>query len=69
MVKSVPCLGILVPHAFMIVPTDASDEGSEGILLQHLDPNFKQFVRFHSRTWTRPQVNYSTIKKEVLAIV
>jgi len=57
------------PHAFMIVQTDASDKGFGGILKQRLEPNPEHLVRFHSGTWTGPQVRYSTIKKEVLAIV
>ena len=53
----------------MIGQTNASDKGFRGILKQCLDQNPEQLVRFHGGTWTEPQVNYSTIKKEVAPIV
>jgi len=52
----------------MIVETDVSDKGFSGILIQ-LDQNPEQLVRFHSGVWTGPQLNYSTIKKEISFIV
>ena len=54
----------------MIVETDASDIGYGGILKQKIssqDP--KQLVRYHSGLWIGAQTSYSTIKKEILAIV
>jgi len=68
-VKSLPCLGIPHPNAFMIVETDASDIGYGGILKQRLGTQKEQLVRFHSGLWHGPQQKYSTIKKEILAIV
>jgi len=68
-VKSLPCLGIPQPNAFMIVETDASDIGYGGILKQRIETDKEQLVRFYSGLWHGPQQNYSTIKKEILAIV
>jgi len=53
----------------MIVETDASDIGYGGILKQKLETQNEQLVRFHSGLWHGPQQKYSTIKKEILAIV
>lgn len=52
MVKTLPCLGIPRPEAFMIVETDASDIGYGGILKQKitLDSN-EQLVRYTSGIW------------------
>ena len=33
--------------------------------MQCLNQTSKQLVRLHSGVWTRPQLNYSTIKKEI----
>ena len=68
-IRSLPCLDIPHPHAFMIVETDASEIGYGGFLKQKLEDQSEQLVRFHSRTWFGPQKNYSTIKKEILSIV
>ena len=68
-VKSLPCLGIPNPHAFMIVENDASDIGYGSILKQQLESKKEQLVRFHSGLWDGPQQKYSTIKKKILAIV
>lgn len=58
------------PIAFLIVKIDASNIGYGGILKQHLpDSKQEQIVRYHSGIWLGPQVNYSTIKKEILSIV
>jgi len=67
--KSLSCLGIPIPHAFMIVEIDASYKGFGLILKQRLNPNLQHLVRFHNGAWTGPQVHYSTIKKDVLSIV
>jgi len=53
----------------MIVETDASDIGYGGVLKQRLELHNEQLVRFHSGLWHGPQQKYSTIKKEILAIV
>ena len=55
-------------EAFKIVETDASDIGYGGILKQRMD-NQEKLVRYTSRTWNNAQLNYSTIKKEILSIV
>ena len=68
-VKSLLCLGIPNSHAFMIVETDASDIGYGGILKQQVESKKEQLVCFHSGLWHGPQQKYSTIKKEILAIV
>ena len=66
--KELPCLGILHPEAFPIIETDASNIGYGGILKQDFE-NKISIVRFHSSVWSSPQINYSTVKKEILAIV
>ena len=48
--------------------TDASDKGFGRILKQMVD-NKEQLVRFTSGMWNETQRNYSTIKKEILAII
>ena len=53
----------------MIVETDASDIGYGGILKQRLGTQNEQLVRFHSGLLHGPQQKYSTIKKEIFAIV
>ncbi|CAL9000081.1 unnamed protein product, partial [Prunus brigantina] len=69
-VKSLPCLGIPDIHSFKIVETDASEIGYGGIIKQKTNSTPpEQIVRFHSGIWTKSQSNYSTIKKEILAIV
>ena len=59
---------ILHPDAFPIIETDASNIGYGGILKQDFQ-NKISIIRFHSGIWSGPQENYSTIKKEILAIV
>ena len=69
-VRTLPCLGILAIGAFKIVETDASNIGYGSILKQRVSPESpEQIVRFYSRTWNNAQLNYSTIKKEILSIV
>ena len=41
-IKSLPCLGIPIPSAFMIVETDTSDIGYGGILKQKLESQTKE---------------------------
>ena len=67
-VKTLPCLALADPIAFKIVETDASDIGYGGILKQRMD-NQEKLVRYTSGTWNNTQLNYSTIKKEILSIV
>ena len=70
-VKTLPCLGLPHPNAFLIVQTDASDIGYGGILQQKKFPSdsIEQIVRYHSGIWNETQKNYSTIKKEILSII
>ena len=69
-INSLPCLYLPNPSAFMIVETDASDIGYGGILKQKVESSqAEQLVRYHSGLWVGAQTNYSTIKKEILAIV
>ena len=69
-VKTLPCLGIPTINTFKIVETDASEIGYGGILKQRVSSDsFEQIVRFYSRIWNTAQLNYSTIKKEILSIV
>ena len=69
LVKTLPCLGIQNPEANLIVETDASDLGFGGILKQKLKESPEQIVKYHSGAWNETQKKYSTVKKEVLAIV
>ena len=65
-----PCLGIPIVGAFKIVETDASNIGYDGILKQRVSPkSSEQIVRFYSGIWNNAQLNYSTIKKDILSIV
>ncbi|WJZ89861.1 hypothetical protein VitviT2T_009049 [Vitis vinifera] len=66
-VKTLPCLALADHKAFKIVETDASDIGFGGILKQRSN-NQELLVRFTSGTWNHAQLNYSTIKKEILSI-
>ena len=69
-VKTLPCLGIPTVDAFKIVETDASNIGYGGILKQRVSPeSSEQIVRFYSGIWNNAQLNYSTIKNEILSIV
>ena len=67
-VKELPCLGILHQDAFPIIEIDASNISYGGILKQDFQTKIS-IVRFHSGVWSGPQINYSTVKKEILAIV
>ncbi|KAA0052109.1 Enzymatic polyprotein [Cucumis melo var. makuwa] len=66
--KSIPCLSLVDEQAKLIIDTDASDIGYGGILKQELNGKIS-IVRYHSGIWNSAQRNYSTVKKEVLAIV
>ncbi|KAL6332367.1 hypothetical protein AAG906_004937 [Vitis piasezkii] len=67
-VNTLPCLVLADHKAFKIVETDASDIGFGGILKQRSN-NQELLVRFTSGTWNHAQLNYNTIKKEILSIV
>ena len=67
-IKEIPCLAIPHPDYFKIVETDASELGYGGILKQEMGLK-EVLVRFTSGTWKSAQINYPTIKKEILAIV
>ncbi|XLU24675.1 hypothetical protein S245_060741, partial [Arachis hypogaea] len=67
-VRNLLCLYLPVPHAFKIVETDASDLGYGGILKQKLHGR-ECIIAFTSKHWNNTQQSYSTIKKEILAIV
>ena len=67
---AVQCRVIIRVDAFKIVETDASDIGYDGILKQRVSPESpEQIVRFYSGIGNNAQLNYSTIKKEILSIV
>ena len=69
-VKTLPYLGIPTVDAFKIVETDTSDIGYGGILKQRVSSkSSEQIVRFYFGIWNNAQLNYSTIKKEILYIV
>ncbi|XP_043812190.1 uncharacterized protein LOC110608268 isoform X1 [Manihot esculenta] len=67
-VKTLPCLNICNPNIPKIVETDASDQGFGGILKQRIN-NKEHIIRYYSGVWNPTQEKYSTIKKEILAIV
>ena len=65
-----PCLGIPIVGTFKIVEIDASDIGYGGILKQRVSPKSpEQIVCFYSGIWNNAQLNYSTIKKDILSVV
>ena len=57
-----------IPQAFKIVKTDASDIGYGGILKQRVHTQ-EHDIAYTSKHWNSAQEKYSTVKKEVLAIV
>ena len=65
---TLPCLALVDPKAFKIIETNASNIGYGGILKQKYG-NQERLVRYTSGTWNNAQLNYSTIKKEILNIV
>ncbi|CAI0401283.1 unnamed protein product, partial [Linum tenue] len=67
-VQSLPCLHISDPFLPKIVEIDASDLGYGGILKQ-IQNDKELLVSFTSKHWNPTQINYSTVKKELLAIV
>ena len=52
----------------LIVESNASNLGYGGILKQEYN-NQVHIVKYHSGIWLGAQINYSTVKKEVLSIV
>src|SRR5262249_46259782 len=67
-IKEIPCLNLADPSLPKIVETDASDTSYSGILKQ-VNKGKECVVQFVSKNWNPCQMNYSTIKKEILAIV
>nr|KYP37097.1 polyprotein [Cajanus cajan] len=67
-VKVLPCLYLPNPNLPKIVETDASDIGYGGVLKQAMHDS-ENCIAFTSKHWNKAQQNYSTVKKEVLAIV
>jgi hypothetical protein len=68
--KQLPCLCLANPAWRKVVETDASNIGYGGILKQQNPHSQKEeLVRFTSGSWKKAQLNYSTIKKEMLSIV
>ena len=64
-VKTLPCISIPHPSAFIIIETDASDIGYRGIRKQQLPDQSKEtLVRYYLGVWSGPQKNYSTVKKK-----
>ena len=69
-VKTLHCLGIPTVGALKIVETDALDIGYGGILKQRVSSgSLEQIVHFYFGIWNSAQLNYNTIKKEILSIV
>ena len=69
-VKTLPCLGIPTVGALKIFETDALDIGYGGILKQRVSSgSLEQIVHFYFGIWNSAQLNYNTIKKEILSIV
>ena len=67
-VKFLPCLNIINIDAPKVVESNASDKGYGGILKQRKNEK-EQLAKFTSGVWNIIQEKYSTIKKEILAIV
>ena len=67
-VEHLPCISIPHPNALLTVESNASNLGYGGILKQEYN-NQVHIVRYHSGIWLGAQINYSTVKKEVLSIV
>ena len=69
-IKQIPCLSLPNPSWPFIVETDASDIGYGGILKQkNPTTNQEVLIRFTSGIWKTAELNYSTVKKEMLSIV
>jgi len=62
-VQSIKCLYLLVPQAFKIVETDASDIGYGGILKQGVNTQ-ENVIAYTSKHWNSAQLKYSTVKKK-----
>jgi len=67
-VQSIKCLYLPIPQTFKIVKTDASNIGYGGILKQRVSTQ-ENVIAYTSKHWNSAQQKYSTVKKEVLAIV
>lgn len=66
----ISCLNLPIPIGFLVIETDASNIGYGGILKQGLlESKQEEVVRYDSSICLGPQINYSTIKKEILSII
>ncbi|KAL4189738.1 hypothetical protein AMTRI_Chr08g166860 [Amborella trichopoda] len=66
--QELPCSTLAQPNTFKIIECDASKLGLGEILKQRIHTT-EQLVRYTSKAWNSTQQNYSTVKKELLAIV
>ncbi|GAV74424.1 hypothetical protein CFOL_v3_17904 [Cephalotus follicularis] len=66
--KEIPCLHLAFSSVFKIVETYVSDIGYNDILKQIIN-NQEQLVKYTSGSWNHAQLNYLTIKKEILVIM
>ena len=64
-----PILQIFDPDKETIIETDASDYAIGACLSQRGDTGKLQPVAYHSRKFTKPELNYDVHDKELLAIV
>lgn len=53
---------------FSTIETDGSNVGFGRILKQNVENNIL-IVQYYSGTWNNTQINYLTIKKEILVII
>ena len=67
-VQSIKCLYLPIPQALKIVEIDASDIGYGGILKQRVQTQ-EHVIGYTSKHWNSAQEKYSSVEKEVLAIV
>ena len=69
MVQEVPILAHPDFAKSFKIQTDASNLGLGAVLLQQNNNNLWQAITFLSRSLTKSEQNYSTIEKELLAVV
>jgi hypothetical protein len=67
-VKDLPCLYLPVPQGYKIVETEASDIVYGAILKKKLHDK-EQIIAYTLKHLNSAQQTFSTVKKEVLAIV
>ena len=63
-----PVLGMLEPDGQYILDTDTSDVGL-GSVLSQVQNDEERVIAYASRTLQKPERNYETTKKELLAVV